>query len=104
MTPAEHFQLHGMVTDPEEAASILEKAFADIAGLFRPTTYRVVWESCPRNIHPAMAASWLRSKGWKAEAAKDSRGDSTVLLPTILVGETYQDLFSETFSAPKENQ
>lgn len=104
MTPTEYFQLHGIVSDPEEAASILEKEFAEISGSFGPAAYRVVWECYPRNIHPAMIVAWLRSKGWLAEIKKELRDGETVLFPVLLAGETYQDLFSGAFSAKKEHQ
>lgn len=104
MTPTEYFRHVGMVTDPAEAVSILEKEFTEISGSFGPAAYRVVWESYPRNIHPAMIVAWLRSKGWLAEIKKELRDGETVLFPVLLAGETYQDIFSGAFSSKKEHQ
>lgn len=101
MTPMECFQRRGMVTDPAEAAPILEKEFAEISVLFKPGVCRVVWESYPSNIHPAMIVAWFRSQGWLAEIKKELRDGETLLFPMILVGETYRDLFFGAFS-PKE--
>jgi hypothetical protein len=95
MTPKHLLSQKNMITDPQEAAEVLEKELAASVDLFDATAIRVVWESYPKNIHPSLVVAWLRSLGWEAETRHDERDKRVVIFPVILVEKTYDLMFSD---------
>ncbi len=96
MTPSQMLVEHGMVVSMNEARTILEKEFCAFIRQYDKIPSRLFWDP-PKQIHIAMAVSWLKSVGWIASKEAIQKDGSIKDMITIEVGQSVHNFMSRAF-------